>query len=101
MRNDDLELESTVEKVYLDAAIEALETRGRHWNSKIPKQEARRLYQMLKERGYEHLMHASFKPRFEHVFYFERDFELVQSIAIERDRLQNLHPDMSEKELPI
>lgn len=101
MRIDDLELESTVKRVYLDAAIESLETRGRYWNSTIPKETARKLCQMLEERGYEHLMHASFKPRFEHVFYFERDFELVQSIAIERDRLQNLHTDMSEKELPI
>ncbi|MCU8087673.1 hypothetical protein [Shewanella sp. SM21] len=101
MRNDDLELESTVKRVYLDAAIEALETRGRYWNNTIPKQEARKLYQMLAERGYGHLMHASFKPRFEHVFYFERDFELVQSIAIERDRIQKLHPEISENELPI
>ena len=90
MTNDELELENTVKRVFLDAAIEALESNGRYWNSKMSKDAARKLFQMLKERGYEDLMHSSFSPSYEHVFYFEQDFELVKSIAAKRDRLKVL-----------
>ncbi|UML92128.1 hypothetical protein [Shewanella xiamenensis] len=99
MKNDELELENTVKKYYLDAAIEALESNGRYWNSTIPKETARKLCQMLKERGYEDLMHSSFSPRYEHVFYFEKDFELVKSIAIKRDRLQD--KGITKKKFPV
>ncbi|GIU45348.1 hypothetical protein [Shewanella algidipiscicola] len=101
MRNEDVELENTVKRVYLDTAIEALESNGRYWNSTIPRPTAKKLYQMLEERGYGHLMHTEISPRYEHVFYHERDFEQVQLIAIERARLQNLYPEMSEQEFPI
>lgn len=101
MINDELELESTVKRVFLDAAIESLESNGRYWNSTIPRPTAKVLCKMLKERGYMHLKHTEIKPNYEHVFYFERDSELVKSIAIKRDRIQKLYPEMSEKELPI
>lgn len=102
MKNDELELENTVKKYYLNAAIEALDNNGRYWNSKIPKMEARKLYQILEEcYGYQDLMHASLKPRYEHVFYFNSEHQRVNSIALERDRLQNLNPNIQEHELPI